>query len=131
MDPNQNPNGYPIPPQNAGNVTEPHKPEDLLTPADYKKVEEEVRKDKTKGLISQLSGMLSALLLLLGTLNIEFSWFTEESINAFVLFIGAFAAFGVSAWSTYKNSYAFRKGQEENRKIKEAKIAEKRLNQPK
>ena len=128
MEPTNNPNGYPIPPQSNAN-TERKVPIDLLTDADYRQVEHEVQKDKNKGIIMQLSGVLSSLLLLFGTLNIEFSWFTQESINAFVLFIGAFAAFGISAWTTYKSSYAFKHGQEKNRRIKEAEIAERRLKQ--
>lgn len=109
------------------NETPVELPEDLLTPGDYQQVEEEVKKDRIKGLIQQVGGVLSAVLLFLGTLNVEFSWLTSESIDAFVLVLAAAAALGVSAFTTYKNSHSFKKGQEENRRIKEAKIAEKRL----
>lgn len=118
----------PEPMQGAG---EPAVPEDLLTPSDYAKINDEVAKDRVKGLIQQIGGVLSALLLFLGTLNIEFSWLTEESINAFLLTLAAAAALGVSLFSIYKNSHAFRKGQQDNQRIKEAEIAELRLKEKK
>lgn len=99
-------------------------PGDALSEADKRRVEEELRRDRVKGLIQQLSGVLSSALLLLGTLNIQFSWLTPESIDSFIVFLGAFAAFAVSIWTTYKNSFAWKKGQYQNRKIKEAEIAE-------
>lgn len=57
--------------------------------------------------IKQLAGFLSALLLFLGTLNIQFEWFTKESIDAFVLVVSAGLLFGTSMFTIYKNHYGF------------------------
>lgn len=39
--------------------------------------------DKLKQYIGLFGGLLSAILLFLGTLNIEFEWFNTDSIGAF------------------------------------------------
>lgn len=87
----------------------------ILSDDVQQEIDEEVHKTAVKGLIQQFSGILSALLLLFGTLNIEYSWFNEESINAFVLFVTAIALFGISAYSTYKNSFSGAKAQKQKR----------------
>jgi hypothetical protein len=57
-----------------------------------------------KDLITLFSGFLMALLGLFTTLNIEFEWFTKESIDAFTVALIAFAAFAVNAYAVWKNT---------------------------
>ncbi|VXC08731.1 PTS mannose transporter subunit IID [Bacillus sp. 349Y] len=58
-----------------------------------------------KDTITLLGGFLMALLGLFSTLNIEFEWFTKESIDALVIALIALAAFGVNAYAVWKNTY--------------------------
>ncbi|MCK6203920.1 SPP1 phage holin family protein [Bacillus infantis] len=62
-----------------------------------------------KDTITLLGGFLSALLLFLGTVGIQFDWFTQESIDAFVVLVGAAAAFAISMYAIWKNTYVSRK----------------------
>lgn len=61
--------------------------------------------DKAKQFVGLFGGWLSAVLLFLGTLNIEFEWFTKESIDAFVIVLGASVPFVLAMYGVYKNSY--------------------------
>ena len=45
-----------------------------------------------KDVFTLLGGFLTALLFFFGTIGIKFDWFTEASINAFVLVVSAFVA---------------------------------------
>ena len=58
-----------------------------------------------------LSGFLTSLLFFLTTIGVSFDWFTIESIDAFVVFIGAVIALGVNGYAIWKNTYVSRKAQ--------------------
>lgn len=60
-----------------------------------------------KDLVSQVVGFLTAIMLFLGTLNIKFSWLTEESISSFGLLLTAGTALSVTLYTVYKNHYCF------------------------
>ncbi|MFC5587535.1 phage holin [Sporosarcina soli] len=61
--------------------------------------------DKLKQYIGLLGGLLSAILLFLGTLNVKFEWFNEASIGAFEGVLIAVAPFALLIYGVYKNSY--------------------------
>lgn len=58
-----------------------------------------------KQYVALFGGWLSAVLLFLGTLNIKFEWFTQESIDAFVVVLGASGPFVLVLYAVYKNTY--------------------------
>lgn len=58
-----------------------------------------------KDILTLLGGFLTALLFFFGTIGIKFDWFTEASINAFVLLVGAFIALVINIYAVWKNTY--------------------------
>ncbi|MDQ0412739.1 phage holin [Mesobacillus stamsii] len=64
-----------------------------------------------KDITTLLGGFLTALLLFLGTIGISFEWFNQDSINAFVILVGAGAAFVINLYAVWKNTYTSRKAQ--------------------
>lgn len=62
-----------------------------------------------KDVITLLGGFLTALLFFFGTIGVKFDWFTEESINAFVLVLSAFVALVVNVYAVWKNTHVFKK----------------------
>jgi hypothetical protein len=58
-----------------------------------------------KDVITLFGGFLMALLGLFSTLNIQFEWFTKESIDALVVTLIAFSAFAVNAYAVWKNTH--------------------------
>ncbi|MGM0776901.1 MAG: phage holin [Bacillota bacterium] len=64
-----------------------------------------------KDIATLLGGFLTALLFFLSTVGIAFDWFTEESINAFVVLVSAAIAFSVNLYAVWKNTYASKKAQ--------------------
>jgi len=52
-----------------------------------------------------LSGFLTSLLLFLGTINVELSWFNKESINAFVVLVGSLIALVLNLYAVWKNTH--------------------------
>ena len=61
--------------------------------------------DKLKQHIGLFGGLLSAVLLFLATLNIEFEWFNTESIGAFEGVLIAAIPFALLIYAVYRNSY--------------------------
>lgn len=61
--------------------------------------------DKLKQYVGLFGGLLSAVLLFLGTLNVEFEWFNSESIGAFEGVLIAVVPFALLIYGVYKNSY--------------------------
>lgn len=61
--------------------------------------------DKLKQYIGLFGGLLSAVLLFLATLNIEFAWFNTEAIGAFEGVLIAAVPFLLLVYGVYKNSY--------------------------
>ena len=65
--------------------------------------------DKLKQLVALFGGWLSALLLYLGTLNVKFEWFDQNSITALETFLMATIPFAIALYGVYKNSYRLSK----------------------
>lgn len=75
--------------------------------------------DKLKQYIGLFGGWLSAILLFLGTLNVKFEWFNQESINAFVVVLIASVPFILVIYGVWKNTYLVRKkAREQERMLK-------------
>ncbi|MGN7402719.1 phage holin [Cytobacillus praedii] len=64
-----------------------------------------------KDIFTLLGGFLTAVLLFFGTIGISFDWFTQESINAFVIMVGAFVALAINLYAIWKNTYTSKKAQ--------------------
>lgn len=58
-----------------------------------------------KDIFTLLGGFLTALLFFFGTIGIKFDWFTEASINAFVLVVSAFVALIINVYAVWKNTH--------------------------
>lgn len=61
--------------------------------------------DKLKQYIGLFGGLLSAVLLFLGTLNVQFDWFNTDSIDAFIGVLVAAIPFVLLIYGVYKNTY--------------------------
>lgn len=61
--------------------------------------------DKIKQYIGLFGGLLSAVLLFLGTLNVAFDWFNPESIGAFEGVLIAAVPFILLVYGVWKNTY--------------------------
>lgn len=76
--------------------------------------------DKLKQYIALFGGLLSAILLFLQSLGINFSWFTDDTINAFVDVLVAAVPFALLIYSVYKNTYIVtKKAKEQEKALKE------------
>lgn len=64
-----------------------------------------------KDVFTLLGGFLTALLFFFGTIGISFDWFTQDSINAFVVLISAFVALIINVYAVWKNTYTSKKAQ--------------------
>lgn len=65
--------------------------------------------DKVKQIIGLFGGWLSAILLFLQSLNIEFDWFNQDTIGTFTNVLIASIPFILVAYGVYKNSYVVTK----------------------
>ncbi|MBO1515653.1 phage holin [Metabacillus bambusae] len=65
-----------------------------------------------KDIATLLGGFLTALLMFFGTIGISFEWFTMDSINAFVILIGAFVALVINGYAVWKNTFVTKKAQQ-------------------
>lgn len=61
--------------------------------------------DKLKQYVALFGGLLSAVLLFLQTLEITFTWFTNDSIDAFVNSLLAAVPFVLVVYGVWKNTY--------------------------
>jgi len=76
--------------------------------------------DKLKQYIGLFGGLLSAILLFLGTLNVEFEWFNTDSIGAFEGILIAAIPFVLLVYGVYKNTYVLsEKAKEQERTLKQ------------
>jgi Co/Zn/Cd efflux system component len=64
-----------------------------------------------KDIFTLLGGFLTALLMFFGTVGIAFDWFTQESINAFVVLVTALCALVINLYALWKNTYLSKKAQ--------------------
>lgn len=62
-----------------------------------------------KDILTLVCGFLSALLFFFSTIGITFSWFTQDSINAFIWVISAFVTLVINLYAVYKNTYVITK----------------------
>lgn len=75
--------------------------------------------DKLKQYIGLFGGLLSAVLLFLGTLNVQFDWFNVDSIDAFIAVLIAAIPFILIIYGVYKNSYLLTdKAKKQERELK-------------
>jgi hypothetical protein len=72
-----------------------------------------------KDILILLGGFLTALLLFLGTIVVQFDWLTQESIDAFVLFVGATIALGLNLYAVWKNTHVSKKAQIQKKVLKD------------
>lgn len=75
-----------------------------------------MNKDKIKQLVALIGGWLSAVLLFLQSLGVEFAWFNEETIGTFTGVLTATVPFILVAYGVYKNSYVITKEAKEQEK---------------
>lgn len=61
--------------------------------------------DKLKQYIGLFGGLLGAILLFLRTLNIEYAWFNESTIDGLTGVLLAAIPFVLVAYGVWKNSY--------------------------
>jgi SPP1 phage holin len=64
-----------------------------------------------KDIFTLIGGFLTSLFMFFGTVGIAFDWFTQESINAFVVLIAAFSALVTNIYAIWKNTYTSKKAQ--------------------
>lgn len=62
-----------------------------------------------KDIATLIGGFLTALFFFFGTIGVSFDWFTQDSINAFVVLVSAGIALGINLYAVYKNTYALSK----------------------
>lgn len=74
---------------------------------------------KIKEGVRLITGILSALLLFLGTISVQFDWLTEESIGAFGTLLGALLALGFALYGIFKNHYTLTKKRKEQLEVLE------------
>ena len=76
--------------------------------------------DKLKEYIALFGGLLSAVLLFLQSLGVTLTWFTDESIDAFVNAALAAVPFILVVYGIWKNTYLVSKqAKEQEKKLKE------------
>lgn len=79
--------------------------------------------DKLKQYIGLFGGLLSAVLLFLGTLNVAFDWFNPESIGALEGVLIAAVPFILLVYGVYKNSYILsEKAKQQERVLKQRRL---------
>lgn len=84
------------------------------------KINEEVRKDRLKGLIHQITGALLAFSAFAGVAGFGVGWLNEEIINSFGLFLYAAGGLGYTVYyGIYKNHFSGKNAQKQNKKLKE------------
>lgn len=71
-----------------------------------------------KDIVTLLGGFLTSLLLFLGTVGISYEWFTQESIDAFVVAAGALVALGINFYAVWKNTYVSKRAKAQERMLK-------------
>ncbi|WP_397537890.1 phage holin [Rummeliibacillus pycnus] len=77
-------------------------------------------KEKLKQYIALFGGLLSAILLFLQSIGIGFTWYTKESIGAFVNVLIAAVPFILVIYGVWKNSYIVTKqAREQEQHLKE------------
>lgn len=81
--------------------------------------QQEAQKEAKKDLVSQFTGMLSALLPVLAILGINFDWFNAEFIDSLGILISAIVVFVINVFTIYKNHFSGKDAQKQNEKLKQ------------
>lgn len=71
----------------------------------------------TKDIVKLVSGFLTALLLFLGAVGIQYDWFNQGSIDAFVVLLGAAIALGINLYTVWANTYVSKKAQKQKEEL--------------
>ncbi|MFC3883739.1 phage holin [Bacillus songklensis] len=71
-----------------------------------------------KDIFTLLGGFLTAVLLFLGTIHIQLDWFTQASINAFVVMVAAFVALAINFYAVWKNTFVSKKARKQKEVLK-------------
>lgn len=83
-------------------------------------INEEVKKDKLKGLVHQITAALIAFSAFAGVAGFQMDWLSEELINSFGVFLYAAGGLAYTVYyGIYKNHFSGKKAQEQNKKLKE------------
>lgn len=82
-------------------------------------IESQVSTDAFRDLFRQFKGMVSALIPVLGILGIKFDWLNETNVNITALAVAAVFSFGITAKAIYRNHYASKSAQKQNKALKE------------
>lgn len=72
--------------------------------------------DKALQFIALFGGWLSAILLFLQSLNVEFEWFNQDTIGTFTNVLIASVPFVLIVYGVYKNSYILKESAKEQEK---------------
>ena len=83
-----------------------------------RKIKNEVKSDKIKGLIHQILGILLAFSAFAGFAGFGMEWLDEELINSFGVLLYAIAGFGYTAYTIYKNHFSGKLAQKQNEELK-------------
>ncbi|MGF2617723.1 PTS mannose transporter subunit IID [Rossellomorea vietnamensis] len=64
-----------------------------------------------KDIFTLVGGFLSAMLLFLGSIDVSFDWFTQTSIDAFVILLAAAVALGLNLYAIWRNTFVSKEAQ--------------------
>lgn len=64
-----------------------------------------------KDIFTLVGGFLSSLLLFLGSIDVSFDWFTQTSIDAFVVLLAAAVMLTLNLYAIWKNTFVSKKAQ--------------------
>lgn len=81
-------------------------------------VDYEVKKEAKKDLISQIAGVLTALLPVLAITGYSLDWLTEEFITHLTVLLGAVAALAYNVYAIYKNHFSGKGAQDQKKALK-------------
>ncbi|MGG0666770.1 phage holin [Viridibacillus arvi] len=73
--------------------------------------------DKLKQYIALFGGLLSAVLLFLGSLGVDLWWFNDNTIDTFINVLLATVPFILIVYGVYKNSYIITKQAKEQEEL--------------
>ncbi|TYS14263.1 PTS mannose transporter subunit IID [Rossellomorea vietnamensis] len=64
-----------------------------------------------KDIFTLVGGFLSAMLLFLGSIDVSFDWFTQTSIDAFVILLAAAVALVLNLYAIWRNTFVSKDAQ--------------------
>lgn len=72
-----------------------------------------------RDIITLLGGFLTSLFLFLGAIGVSFDWFTQQSIDAFIMLCGSIVALGINLYAVWKNTYVSKKARKQKEVLKQ------------